>query len=50
VKPASLEWEYLPDSASPYKIAFKTLMLFPNRTLLPRRQQETTDNETSALF
>jgi hypothetical protein len=50
VKPASLEWECIPDPVYPYKITFRTLALFPNRTLLPSRQQETTDNETSTLL
>jgi hypothetical protein len=50
VKPASLEWECIPDPASPYKTTFKTLVPFPNTTLLLRRQQETMDKETSALL
>jgi hypothetical protein len=32
VKPASLEWECIPDPVSPYKITFKTLAPFPDRT------------------
>jgi hypothetical protein len=50
VKSASLEWECISDPASPYKITFKTLVPFPDRTLLPRRQQETTDDEMSILL
>jgi hypothetical protein len=42
--------ECIPDPVSPYKITFKTLEPFPNRTLLPRRQQESMDDETSALL
>jgi hypothetical protein len=50
VKPASLEWECISDSVYPHKITFRTLAPFPDRTLLPSRQQETMDNETSALL
>jgi hypothetical protein len=50
VKPASLEWVSIPDLVSPYKITFKIPAPFPNRILLPRRQQETMDNATSALL
>jgi hypothetical protein len=51
VKTASLEWECIPEPVSPYKITFKTLAFFPDRTLLPWRQQETMDDdETSALL
>jgi hypothetical protein len=50
VKPASLKWECIHDPASLCKIPFKTLVPFPNRTLLPRRQQEITDDNSSALL
>jgi hypothetical protein len=50
VKPASLKWECILDPVLPYKITFKTLALFPNRTLLLRRQQKTMNNKTSALL
>jgi hypothetical protein len=50
VKPVSLKWECIPDPVSPYKITFKTLAPFPDRILLPRRQQETMDDKTSALL
>jgi hypothetical protein len=49
VKPASLEWDCIPDPASPYKIVLQ------NTSALPwqegnRRQQETMDNKMSALL
>jgi hypothetical protein len=50
VKPASLDWECIPDPFSPYKITFRMLEPFLNRTLLSRRQHKIMDKETSALF
>jgi hypothetical protein len=43
VKPASLEWECIPD---PARLPSGTPVPFPSKTLLLRRQQETTNNET----
>jgi hypothetical protein len=50
MKTALFEWECILDPVSPYNITFKTLVPLPNRLQIPRKQQETTDNKTSALL
>jgi hypothetical protein len=50
VKPASLEWECIPDPASLCKITFWNTPAFSSRTLLSRRQQETMKDGTTALL
>jgi hypothetical protein len=50
VKPASLKWDASLTQSHCERSPFRVPAPSPSRTLLPRRQQETTDNKTSALL